>query len=165
MSGNFASLSADLKRIEEHGQSFGLAPNMSKLELICHNRSTADVMVANSPGLRFTDPLEGTLLGSPLGHLSMDVCLNNQLHQLRLVGERLCLLEAHDAITILRHSLTIPKLQNVLRTSPTFSSPLLMSWDELLLSIVYRITNIDFKSGDSYWLQATPPVGSGGLRV
>ena len=121
-------------------------------------------IVAKFPGIRFTDPREDTLLGFPLGPLSMEVCLDNQLHQLKLVGERLCLLEAHDAITILRHSLTIPKIQHILHTSPTFSSPLLLSWDELLLSIVSGITNIDFRSGDSSWLQATLPVGSGGMR-
>ena len=163
LGGTFGSLTADLKRIEEIGQSLGLSLNMSKSELICHNRSAADAMVSNFPGLRFTVPQEATLLGSPLGPLSMEVCLEAQLQQLKLVGERLCHLEAHDAITILRHSFAIPKLQHVLRTSPTFSSPLLISWDNLLLSIVSRITNIDFRSGDSPWQQATLPVGSGGL--
>ena len=90
-------------------------------------------------------------------------CLHNKIRQLRLVGERLCHLGAHDAITILRYSLAIPKLLHILRTSPAFSSPLLLSWDELLLSVVARITNIDMRLGDPSSLQASLPVSSGGL--
>ena len=78
------------------------------------------------------------------------------------MGERLCHLQMHNAITILRHSLSIPKLLHILQTSPAFLSPLFESWDHLLESIVSRITNIDFDQGDS-WLQATLPVKSGGL--
>ena len=63
----------------------------------------------------------------------------------------------------LRHSFSIPKLLYVLRTSPCFSSSLLISWDNLLMSIVSRITNIEFRRGDPAWLQATLPVNSGGL--
>ena len=69
----------------------------------------------------------------------------------------------HDGITILCHSLSIPKLLNILRTSPAFSSPLLESWDHLMMAIISRITNINFKQGDASWSQATPPVNSGGL--
>ena len=90
-------------------------------------------------------------------------CLDDQLNQLKRIGERLCHLEVHDAITILQHSFTIPKPLHILRTSPAFSSPALLFWDEQLLSIVSRITNIDFCPGDPSWLQASLPVGSGGL--
>ena len=68
----------------------------------------------------------------------------------------------YDAITIVRHSFSIPKLLHILRTSLAFASPLLKSWDLLLRSIVSRITNIDIEQGNS-WLQATLPVNSGGL--
>ena len=58
-------------------------------------------------------------------------CLHNKISQLRLVGERLCHLGAHDAITILRYSLAIPKLLHILRTSPAFwgaeGAPILFS--------------------------------------
>jgi hypothetical protein len=47
LGGTFDSLFADLKRIEEIGQSL----NMSKSELICHNRSAADAMFSDFPGL------------------------------------------------------------------------------------------------------------------
>ena len=69
----------------------------------------------------------------------------------------------HDAITILRHSFSIPKLLHILRTSPAFSSPFLKTWDNLLRSIVSRITNICFELDDLSWCQATLPVNQGGL--
>ena len=47
LGGTFNSLFADLKKIEEIGQSL----NMSKSELICHNRSAADAMFSDFPGL------------------------------------------------------------------------------------------------------------------
>ena len=90
-----------------------------------------------------------TLLGSPLGSASMHSCLEEQLHQLNVLGDRLCHLQMHDPITILRHSFSIPKLLHILRTSPTFSSPLLGSWDQLMMSIVSKITNLDFIQGST----------------
>ena len=130
--------------------------------MISQNMGT---MISTFQDLVFVDPKDATLLGSPLGPNSMIDCLHSQINQLRLVGERLCHLETHDAITILRHSLAIPKLLHILRTSPVFSSPLLVSWDELLLSVWVRITNIDLRLGDPSWLQASLPVSSGGLGL
>ena len=72
---------------------------------------------------------------------------------------------AHDVLTLLRHSFLIPKLLYVLRISPAFLSPLLASWDLLLLSIVSKITNINIYPDDPCWLQATLPVRSGGLGL
>ena len=95
----------------------------------------------------------------------MATVLDSQIQQLRLSGERLHHLQSHDALTILRHSLALPSLLHVLRTSPAFSSPLLPVWDNLMLSIFSTVTNIEFHPGDPAWLQATLPVGSGGLGI
>ena len=58
-----------------------------------------------------------------------------------------------------------PETLHILRTSPVFSSPLLVSWDELLLSVWVRITNIDLRLGDPSRLQASLPASSGGLGL
>ena len=71
----------------------------------------------------------------------------------------------HDDITILCHSLSIPKLLHILHTFPGFSSPLLESWDHLMTAIISRITNINFKQEDASWSQATLPVNSSGLGL
>ena len=123
--GNLHDIASDLKRIEEHGEVLGLFLNVDKSELISHDPSTVESLLTTFPGLQFVDVQKTTLLGSPLGGRAMDACLDIQLHQLKLVGERLCHLQSHDAFTILRHSLAIPKLLHILRTSPAFSSVIL----------------------------------------
>ena len=85
----------------------------------------------------------------------MSVLLENQVHQLRVIGERLHHLYSHDALTLLRHSFAIRKLLHILRTSPAFQSPLLLAWDSLLLSTFSEITNIAFNLEDQAWIQAT----------
>ena len=132
--GNLDDIATDLKRIEEHGEVLGLFLDVDKSELMSHDPSTAESLLTTFPGLQFVDVQKATLLGSPCS--AMDACLDIQLHQLKLVGERLCHLQSHDAFTILRHSFAIPKLLHILRTSPAFSSPRLSSWDNLLVSIV-----------------------------
>ena len=151
-----------LHTIETEGTALGLTMNVSKSEIVSHSESAISPILSAFPGLEFTHADETVLLGSPLGNAAMHTCLEDQIRQLKLVGERLCHLYLHDAITILRHSFSIPKLLHTLRTSPAFSSPILNSWDHLMKSIVCRITNIDFDQSDT-WLQATLPVKVGGL--
>ena len=92
------------------------------------------------PGLQIVHPTKARLLGSPLGNEALQHCLEEQLN-------RLGHLHMHDGITILRHTLSIPKLLRILRTSPAFSSPPLKSWVHFMMAIVSRITNINFKRG------------------
>ena len=120
MGGDLDDVTADLKRINEEGQALSLIFNVSKSELISHDQSKLGTMFSTFHDLVFVDPKDATLLGSPLGPNSMIDCLHSQINQLRLVGERLCHLETHDAINILHHSLSIPKLLHILRTSPVF---------------------------------------------
>lgn len=53
----------------------------------------------------------------------MRSCFEEQLAQLKLIGKQLHYLHMHDAITILRNSFFITKLQGILRTSLAFSTP------------------------------------------
>ena len=69
------------------------------------------------------------------------------------------------SLNLLRHSLALPKLLRILRTSLAFSSLLLATYDDLLRSIISKITNNYLKQDDPAWLQATLPVGSGGLGI
>ena len=161
--GNLADLQADFQRIEDRGQALGLHLNVNKSELVSYDESAVRDVLSVFPGLQFISAHQATLLDSPLGKGAMKECLEVQLHQLKAIGERLCHLQTRDAITVLRHLLSIPNLLHILRTSPAFESPLLVSWDNLLMSIVSRITNITFSLGDSSWIQATLPVKSGGL--
>ena len=81
------------------------------------------------------------------------------------MDERLHLLPAHDAILLLRHSFTIPRLLYCLRSSPCFISPCLKSYDNELRRIISRIFNIPLVENEVMWSQASLPVRFGGLGI
>ena len=123
--GKVEDLQADLRLIKDQGKALGLFLNVDKSELISHSNSTVSTSFMSAfPGLQVVHPTQARLLGSPLGDEALRRCLEEQLNQLKVVSDRLSHLHMHDGITILRHSLTIPKLWHILRTSPAFSSPL-----------------------------------------
>ena len=82
---------------------------MHKSEVISNDRFVVEIMICDFPGLSFTKPQDATLLSSPLGCNAMVDCLDDQLHQLKVIRELLCHLAVHDAVTILLHSFAIPK--------------------------------------------------------
>ena len=82
---------------------------------------------------------------------------------LRNLGDMLKLLQAHDAICLLRNALSMPKVLYVLRTAPSFLSPLLSSFDSVQKSLLQSICNIQLS--EHGWLQASLPINSGGLGI
>ena len=54
---------------------------------------------------------------------------------------------------------------HILHTSPCFNSLRLHDYDNLLRSILCRISDIQFEDNDQSWLQATLPVNMGGLGI
>ena len=80
------------------------------------------------------------------------------------MGDRIHLLHSHDALLILRHSLSIPKILYILRSAPCFLSASLEAYDDLLRDILSDITNVCLEE-DSVWAQASLPVRARGLGV
>ena len=143
ISGKFKDLQADLRLIEDQGNALELIPNVDKSELIFHNNLTVSTSLMSAFLCTTVCSFHpGKPAGLPLENEAMKCCLEEQLNQLKPARGRLCHLHLHDAISILRHSLSISKPLHILRTSPAFSSPLLESWDHLMMVIVSRITNI-----------------------
>src|ERR1700733_9767261 len=68
-----------------------------------------------------------------------------------------------EALLILRISMGTPKLIYTLRCSPCPDHAVLSSYDQILRRGLQDILNIDFT--DSQWLQATLPIGMGGLGI
>ena len=65
------------------------------------------------------------LLGSAIGDVgTISSIIDEKVHLLGIMGDRLKHLDSHDAI-LLRHSFAIPKLLYTLRMSPCFFSPAL----------------------------------------
>ena len=79
------------------------------------------------------------------------------------MGERLCHFSRHDAILLLRHSFSIPRLLYLLRTAPAFLAPSLVEYDTLSCSLLSSITNVLLSSDSLTWIQASLPVKYGSL--
>ena len=79
------------------------------------------------------------------------------------VASRLELLQSHDALIILRHSLRLPAMLHVLRTAPCAGHPNLSIFDDLLHDCLSRILNVQLD--DKAWQQASLPIKAGGLGI
>ncbi len=76
--------------------------------------------------------MNAELLGTPIGGIqSRDNVIQGKAASLRLMGERLRLLQTQDALLLLRHSFVIPKVMYILRSSlalPHLNSTLLTAY-------------------------------------
>jgi len=155
----------DLEVIQSF-EGIGLYLNNQKSEIISGDPVTIGTIMEDLPGARVVDPSEACLLGSPIGNEnSVSTTLQMKVNSLTIMGARLEHFSAHDAMLLLRNSFAIPKLLYLLRTSPCFQSPIIMSYDESLKSIVSSVTNIQFTADDPAWTQATLPIRLGGLGI
>ena len=68
-----------------------------------------------------------------------------------------------DALILLKASFSAPRVQHLLRCSPSVGHAALGSFDELLRTALSYLTNCDLS--DSEWIQASLPVRDGGLGV
>jgi len=95
-----------------------------------------------------------TLLGaSVLKSKAQDKAIQDKIDDLTRAVDRLKHLQAHDALVILK-----PKLLYLLRTSQCSDNP-----DDTLRTGLITILNVDINSDQ--WLQASLPVGDGGLGI
>lgn len=76
---------------------------------------------------------------------------------------RLHSVSSYDALILLRASFSAPKVMHLIRCSPSFDHPSLLSFDNLLRDGLVNILNCDLT--DSQWMQACLPVKDGGLGV
>ena len=63
----------------------------------------------------------------------------------------------HDAVLLLHHSFSIPKLLYLLHTPPCFLAQYLEVFDDTLHHLLCKIINVSLDD-DSVWLQASLPV-------
>jgi len=105
-----------------------------------------------------------TPLGAPLSTGSaMSDCLQARRDDLTRAVKRLKLLSAHDALVLLKNSLSAPKLLHTLRSACCVDHDLLKAFDDELRSGVSSICNVSLT--DDEWLQASLPVRNGDLGL
>ena len=115
LGGKEASISSDVQAIIDGGQELGLRLNFFKCELISFgDNSPSDAVLSTFQRLK---PDQSTLLGAPLASgEAMVSSLSSRLSDLKRAASRLKPLASHDALTILRFSLSVPRLMHTLRS-------------------------------------------------
>ena len=155
----------DLDLVERMAPDLGLQLNHSRSELICDDQSVSEAMLLEVPGLHLLNRNVTDILGSPIENVEqISDIIQGKSQQFWLLGDRLCLLHLHDAIFLLRHSFSIPKILYILRMDPCFLSSQIVAYDGLLRSILGDITNVHLRD-DTAWHQASLPIGAGGIGI
>jgi hypothetical protein len=162
LGGSQETVARDIQSIINEGHALGLNLNISKCELISH------------PGCNITDPTllsflqipvpDADLLGAALfpGPV-LDAAWSRQCEDLTRAVDRLASIGSQDALILLRASFSAPRVQHLLRCSPSANNPALQTFDNHLNSAVSNITNSALSN--TQWLQASLPIKHGGLGV
>jgi len=156
-------LKINIEKLAEAGRRIGLELNSNKYEVV--GLSQADVdnvdVFKNFKVFQLEDL---TLLGAPVqSGRAVDAALEIKCADLTRAVSRLSLLHAHDALVILRNSLSVPKLLYTLRTANCSGRSALQQFDDILRDGLSAILNISLT--DDQWIQALRPVRSGGLGI
>ena len=100
----------DLSVIKE-AEEIDLTLNHAKSEIICNNATVRGILTCSLPSPQVVQPQKASLLGSPLGDVgSIDSSLAEKIKDLRLMDARFTYMSAHDSLTLLLHSFSIPRL-------------------------------------------------------
>ena len=108
LGGKVESLEKDVSTIMDNGVELGLDLNQNKCEVI----SSGPLLIRHPVigAFRRINIEESTLLGAPLTTGSaMDSTLTARIDDLQRASNRLMLVSRHDALTLLRFSLSAPK--------------------------------------------------------
>ena len=156
----------DVEMIKKEAGIVGLELNPQKSEVVGNNSELIAGIQSVLPGVRVVAPAVATLLGSPIGGTeSLDAAIDTKTAMLKCLRKRFRYITCHDAYLLLRHSLAIPKLLYLLRTSPCFLSPSLKIYDDELRATICSSFNIHLIESDSSWIQSILPVNCGGLGI
>ena len=159
----------DLKLVIERARMLGLKAKPSKCELTFLGSPSEELKLkilqlfnTICPAIQKTPLDDLCILGAGMGVDCVLDKLTKRSKDLELLSERLVEIEAHSALFVLKNSFSIPKLKFMLRTSPCFMHPdILSNYDSILTSTLEKKTNVQLT--DSSRIQACLPVKVGGL--
>ena len=157
-------VSEDITVVESEAAKLGLQLNKLKCEITSRvNRQQNSYREAFS-GFQFTDLDNLFMLGSPvMAGSAVDRALEQKTNELKKAISRLSTLHAHDALVMLRISLSIPQLMYTLRTASCHGSFRLTEFDIALKDGLSSILNVNLS--EDQWNQASLPVRDGGLGI
>ena len=140
--GDTSCLVDDLDTVQRMAREIGLDLNIPKCEII--TLDDYDTLPAAFRDFRKLRPVECELLGAPLlCGPAMNKAIETRCLDLAKAADRLGSLASHDALLILKSSLSAPKLLYTLRSSPCTGHPGLDIFDRTLRETLATITNVD----------------------
>ncbi|XP_037042412.1 uncharacterized protein LOC119078809 [Bradysia coprophila] len=158
----------DFKTIINESEKLGLHINPSKCELFFLSEKIDEEIVSKfntiCPEICVTTKEDLNLLGAPLFEEGFIKFSEKVLSKLKVMFERLKLLNSHTALFLLKNCFAVPKLTYLLRTSPAWKfEDFISSFDDEIKDLLETILNIDMN--DQQWTQATLPINFGGLGI
>ena len=164
MGGEVDTLLEDFRMLMVEGAKLGLIVNIAKCEVITDDENVLQKIRDIAPSIQHVKTSSAILLSAPIGgNQSIDEVLATKLRELRRLCSTLKLLNAHDALFLLKNCFSIPKLTYTLRSAPCYTSQLLLEYDDVIRATLKDIMNVALS--DDVWDQATLPVANGGLGV
>ena len=147
--------------IKCNGPSLGLHVNITKCELISsampvQSQSLNEFIAVSLPDV--------SLLGAPLLPRALqDAALKKKLKEFKILSSNIKLINAYNALLILKASSSTSHVLFMLRCSPCLGSAILSKIDEVLNSKISHSANVVLF--DVQWIRANFPVKAGGLGV
>lgn len=118
LAGEQDEVAADVCRIRDVGHELGLSLNTSKCELISLSSTVVRDPLLQS--FNRLDVKEASLLGAPLFQGSaLDLSWNDRCDDMSRAAERLKMVGSQDALILLRAAFGAPRVQHLLRCSPS----------------------------------------------
>ena len=162
--GDINSVIDDLRTIlQTSKQEYGLSLCIKKCEITAPEKAT----VENTPETRvftFTPLSDLILLGAPVTtEAALDKILEAKTVDLSKAIQRLSYLHAYDALTLILHSICVPKLLHVLRSSPCANNEFLQKFDDILRYSLSKVLKVDLFHNQ--WIQATLPIKKSDISI
>ena len=157
-------VSTEVLGFESRAAAIGLRLNHAKCEVIGLSRDSRAAWLSTGLSFLVREPEEASLLGAPLHVQLIDKAIEEKCEALQRAMVRLKHMSSHEAIFILRNSLSVPRLQYILRCAPCFGSPLTTRFDDLVLQTLSSCANIELDSSARVQAQLLVRWGGLGLR-
>jgi len=162
LAGTQEQVGDDVQRVRDVGESMGLTLNTSKCELIANPGTVINDSFIDS--FQHVPPEEATLLGAPLSNgQALDQAWSERCDDLERAADRLKIIGSQHALMLLRASFGAPRVQHILRCSPSADHVALSTFDTIQRSALSCITNCELT--DIQWLQSSLPIKDGGLGI
>ena len=122
----------EFQRVMLLAQDIGLSLNLNKCKLMCRDHTTPGSLQVNIPGLMVMNPESSTHLCSLIGWAEgIDSILGKKINSVHILGEWLVTSMLMMNCTLSDMPFPFPNFLYILRSTPSFPSPLLDSFDRV----------------------------------